>query len=413
MFGLIIRNSGYKLISGSIEKVLFLVLTVVISRVLGKEGLGTYSFVFAFIGLLYVLVDFGVGKHMVVRLSRDPKAHSVFIETFCFRLLMNIVLFFLINILFLFFEYSDDLRTYIWVVYFFNLLGSLLNVMLSVFQAFQQMKYEAFIFLVRSFVTVILACVLILGGFGIISLFFSFLIGQSIAFIMTYYFFVRRFWHFRFAKINFSLPLLLDMLRYGFPFLINSVFILLVFRVDVFMIKEIQSIGSVGLYKAATSVIFNSMFILSSFLSAAFPAFSSLHKNNRFKMRKIYRRLLGFLVIMNLAGSAAIFIFSEVIVRLLYGRAFLDAVPALKILSVAGFFIHIILYNVTFLNSIKRSLLNAKIFFLGLLLNLVLNYFLIRSLDFLGAAIATLITFSLIFIIQMVVVWRLYAAKKM
>ena len=69
-FGLVFRNAGFLFVSDVITRLLSFVLFLFIARVLGQNGLGNYSFIFAFAGLSVIISDIGVSTFFLRETSR-------------------------------------------------------------------------------------------------------------------------------------------------------------------------------------------------------------------------------------------------------------------------------------------------------------------------------------------------------
>ncbi|MBC7109271.1 MAG: oligosaccharide flippase family protein, partial [Methanomassiliicoccales archaeon] len=69
----LIKNAGWLFSAEVISKLLAYGVVVLLSRTLGPEGLGQYSFIFYYVGLLGIFSDLGVGYYLMREVARDRK----------------------------------------------------------------------------------------------------------------------------------------------------------------------------------------------------------------------------------------------------------------------------------------------------------------------------------------------------
>ncbi len=67
----LIKNAGWLFGAEIISKLLAYGVIVILSRTLGPEGLGQYSFIFYYVGLLGIFSDLGVSYYFMREVARD------------------------------------------------------------------------------------------------------------------------------------------------------------------------------------------------------------------------------------------------------------------------------------------------------------------------------------------------------
>jgi O-antigen/teichoic acid export membrane protein len=196
-------------------------------------------------------------------------------------------------------------------------------------------------------------------------------------------------------KLDFSFLKRIAMESYPYAL---AIFLMTVYtRVDAVMIERMleDGEGETGIYAGAYRLLDASNMIGFLFAGLLLPMFARMLKDG-----EDYRDLLRFSLQIILAGAIAlslpVYFFREEIMVLLYkeGTAYWGTVMGWLILSfIAGCVIYV--YSALLTAGEKLMRMN-RIFVVGVLLNIILNYFLIQSDKAAGAALATLLTQSFI-----------------
>jgi O-antigen/teichoic acid export membrane protein len=182
------------------------------------------------------------------------------------------------------------------------------------------------------------------------------------------------------------------------PFFALTASGLLYTRIDLLMLKTMDSNQAAGLYNAAYKIIFFLFVIPVSVRSAIYPMLSNYHKNQQDKLLFAISKTIKYMMIISTLISILIFLYADSIINLLFGKEFIISAECLKILI--WMFIPYCGYIITmyYLNARGDVKYVMKISILGLVLNILLNYYLIPAYSLKGAAIATLITEIIVFI---------------
>lgn len=167
------------------------------------------------------------------------------------------------------------------------------------------------------------------------------------------------------------------------------------FRIDSFMIAYYKGVSDVGIYNVAYS-IFQSALVLPTFImNAYYPVM--LKSLSKVKLVSIILAGLA------LAGTLTALFLAPFLVKLLTGGAFDGSVTSLRILSLGfpAFFISALL--MWFLVTKGQYKQMMTVYFIGLLINFLLNYFFIPQYSFLAASWTTVFSEYLILIMQVFV----------
>ena len=163
------------------------------------------------------------------------------------------------------------------------------------------------------------------------------------------------------------------------------------FRIDTIMLGLLSSKAEVGLYSVAFNLMEGTFFIPSIVMAAIFPGLSQTKQ-----FLNYFRKGLLMLSLTGIAVGGAVFLFAEIIIQMFFAQEFQGSGEVLKILALA---IPIIFWGYLMTQSLVA--LDHNRIYLGItafavLLNVLLNYWLIPEYGAEGAAIATVITEALI-----------------
>lgn len=198
-------------------------------------------------------------------------------------------------------------------------------------------------------------------------------------------------------KVNFIIndtdkKLYIEILKYSLYCCLTNFTSTLMMLLDVTCIScFIGDASIVATYKTATQIPTAMMFVPSSIIIFVYPYLAENNQNWKWLRSKVKMLLLGVFAI-NFCIASVVFVFAPVIVKILWGEKYMDAVLVLRILTVN--FVITGTFNKVYGNlmvAIKKVKVNlAKtVVFSGL--NVILNIFLIREYGSTGAAIATVI----------------------
>jgi len=171
--------------------------------------------------------------------------------------------------------------------------------------------------------------------------------------------------------------------------LTNSVSQIL-YLIDIFLIGMIMNSNTIiASYKTATIIPFNMNFISISIMVFAYPYFASKYDQKQIVKHYFYKLQIGLLAISTLIGTL-LYIFAPFVISFLFGTKYADSVTPFRIL-LFGFVIastfRIPAGNL--LLSLKKVNINLNIAILSGIVNIGMNYFMIKKFGAIGAAIST------------------------
>lgn len=185
-----------------------------------------------------------------------------------------------------------------------------------------------------------------------------------------------------------------DLIPFSIPLAISTMMALLFVDADTLLLAYFQPATEVGLYAVIYPLSALLMIFLNSFTFLSMPALSELHAQNQsLRMRKMYLVITKWIFIPTFPIFLALFFFPDTLIQFFFGHDYVVASVGLSILSL-GFLFHILtgVNESTLLAIGKTKYILANTTAAGIL-NIFLNLILIPQYSFIGAAVATTISY--------------------
>ncbi|MGC1121728.1 MAG: flippase [Candidatus Methanofastidiosia archaeon] len=199
-----------------------------------------------------------------------------------------------------------------------------------------------------------------------------------------------------------------ELLLFSIP-LFGTVFLAQIMKwTDVLMLGYFTPPDQVGLYNGAIPICVSIPVFLNSAGFIFIPVLSVLYSHGQFlEMKKTYSILTKWIFSATLPLFLVIFIFAPQVLTLLFGADYQQASTALRILS-AGYMFHVstgpIGQNLVIFGRPRLIMANNVA---GVVVNIILNFFLIPRYGINGAAIATSSTYVALNVLALLQVYRI------
>ncbi|MEE3225060.1 MAG: polysaccharide biosynthesis C-terminal domain-containing protein, partial [Bacteroidota bacterium] len=192
------------------------------------------------------------------------------------------------------------------------------------------------------------------------------------------------------------------VLKATIPIAISAFGFYMLISIDVFFLKRYTNFETLAYYGTSIKIIFlisTLINVMGSYLSVRI---ADLFVTDQVALQAVLKKGVRVIVGLALGLSVILFVFAAEILGV-FGAAYQEAVPALRIL-IAGHFMST-LFGVTqvYLNMTKKQVVLQYILIIAVVINAILNAILIPKYGMLGAAVAS--AFSVIFWNGCAVVW--------
>ncbi|MEK6645064.1 MAG: flippase [Candidatus Firestonebacteria bacterium] len=389
-FKKVVKNTGI-LISGRFVTILiYIFITVCLTRYLGSVEFGKYSLVYAYLSFFTLISIFGIDKIIVKEIVQDSEKASELIGTsliLCAVLSSISIILSLIIVNFL--NYPAEIKNFIYIASLGLFFISASAVYTSVFQAHLQQKYQVIVEVISKTIAVLVVIFLILLK---AKLLYFFILDVFIAIVILFgnKFFAKYFIK---PKFNIDLKIWLSLLKNSWPLALSSFFTIIIMRIDQMILYQAKGFESVGLYSAIVRIVESFNIIPVAFGLSVFPLLTKHYLGEKALLRDTYEKSLKYISFIMVPIVILIAIFSKYIIFLLYGKQFLASQNALFILmwSSLWYFTGVLFAQVLLATGNQKFILISASS--DALFNVVLNLILIPKYGIIGASIATTISY--------------------
>ncbi|WP_430515169.1 flippase [Pyrococcus woesei] len=387
----LIKNAGWLFGAEIISKLLAYGVIVILSRTLGPESLGQYSFIFYYVELLGVFSDLGVSYYLMREVAKDKgKLRELLPDVLGFKIFLAFLNFLIIVGITFFLPKPRWMKVLIVLAGAEAMLTWLSYLFVRIMYAHEVTKYEAMAKTIERLWAFIVGGAVLFYTRRLASFIYTLLIGYSIRE------FLRIKFGFKFisfeVEVNFDYRSWISLLRRSYPFWLIGLFTLIYYRTDMVMLSLMKGDYETGIYRAAYTLIEASLFIPNIVVSTTMPSMTRLWKNDRKTLSILFKKSVQILLGIGILGTSGYYIFARLGIYMIFGSKFLPSVSVLKILAFALPFIFLNSLLGSFMNAIGKELMFTKITGFTALLNVVLNYFLIPQYGAIGATLATVIS---------------------
>lgn len=399
----IFKNTIWLALGEGISRIFSILLLVYAARALGPQEFGVFGFAFAIVTMLAILSDFGISDIATRELARDRNIEQEYSGILFLKIILTTVALFLIGIISFFVSQDQYVRKVIWILAVYVLATNFLMTLYAFFRARQQMQYEAGI---KVFLAVLLAA----AGFFLISrhpsaeaLSYAFLGTALVTVFLTLILFSR---FIKSIKIVWAPKTWKKFLKFSWPLGLAMVFGVIYIRVDAVMMGLWGQITEVGWYDAAYRIIGPAIIVMTLISMGFYPALSRFFKESKDKLQELWNLQLEIMILLGAPLTFGGFVVAPGLVHFLYGASYAPAILAFQFLIfVAGLNFLYNPYGMALLisNQQKKHLWAISI---AALTNVVLNLILIPRFSLYGAAIATVITYVLLLVLEVEFVRR-------
>lgn len=368
-----------------------LAATFYIARSLGPKNFGEISYAQSIISILAIL---GAISQVLYRdVIKNPKDENRILGTAWALMLANAFLISALSLIYVLIVPHDKLTAWVLAILCIGQFFTPFSVIRNVFLAKTETKWLSIITLIIHVFLSVLKILIIAAGEGVLALAAIMALEHVIsamALVVLYTYTHKGKITKWFADSRYAKKLISD----SFPMIIVSIGAILAARIDQVFLKNMLDISTVGLYSVAVQLSEVWQYLPGVIITAIFPAvINAKTYKNIYKKRIIF--MISSFALYGIAISLVISTFAPYIITKIYGEEFYLSASILRVYiwsltpMILGFVVsHILIAENFKLEQVISSLIPA-------FLNIILNIILIPKFGAIGAAWATLISYSL------------------
>lgn len=385
------RNTVILTSAQIVEKVINFFIVVLLARHLGAEVFGQYGFASSFVLLFNVFVGLGFAvlcnREISRRMTEAPRILTAALVPMIFSSLMALAV--IGSAIYI--SKSGQLRVVeaVMILALEMIANNVAGIFDSVTRANERMLYSALPSVLRSGLILGLYAIMLPLGIGLTEV-CGIVLCSSVMRLVLHVLLCRRVFGVVPSSV-FDGKLAWRLLKESYPMALTSMFIIIYYKIDAVMLSYMRSDTEVGLYSTASALAFGVVFIAGNFQQAVFPALTKLYMNEKDRLGHVYRESFKYLGMLGMPLAVGLCVLAPRIIMLVYGERYLEAAPAMQVLTGAMLFMFVNGLMGYMLIAVDGQKIFMKIVAAGALLNVVLNIILIPRYGITGAAVATVV----------------------
>ncbi|MCX8009783.1 MAG: flippase [Ignavibacteria bacterium] len=385
------KNSFFSFVSITSRLVANVLAFWIIARFYGPETFGQFTFAHTLSIIFVLFADFGLDILLTTELAKNKnKAIYIFQQLFSLKLVFCLIALIIFWVIAIFYTPSFQAKLLILIFSFYTVFTAIINFLCALFKGFEKLRYETNVSLFINLSLLILIILPIIFKVSIIFIAFSFVITRVLGFFVGVYYSFRLLPNITFNfKIGNIKEIKDKVVVFGVHLLLSNLF----FQIDTILLAFWKDEYNVGIYQAAFKVVLLTLVIPDIFNNSLIPTLTRIYSENNYLWKRFGELMNKSLFIIALPISIILFVFAEQIIHLIYGaKGFTDSISILRIFAVILLIRFSLETYAMMLTTSNRQKVRMKIVILGILINLIADYFLIPIYGAYGAGISALIT---------------------
>ncbi|MBN1964492.1 MAG: flippase [Anaerolineae bacterium] len=390
---LIITNTFWLFVDRLLNLVFSFIIGSWVANYLGPDAWGLLGYAMSFVAAFITFAALGLDNIVVRALVRaNTSAETILGTVFLLRLLAAVLTFLIVVMIIWQLESDESIRLLVLIA-----AGNLITVPFSTidlwFQAQVRSKHIVWVRNIALLASNAAKIILIFGqasvlAFAVANLLFQLMITVGFLLVLIYHRQSMMRWRVSWRVAQ-------DLLRDAWPLIIAGIATTLYLRIDQVILGDLIDAGAVGTYAAAVRLTELWYFVPVAVATSLYPA---IVRSREYLEDSAYRqRIQAFYDLiagLGILATLLTLLFGPALIRMLFGTAFVDAIPILQVHTWSLVFTHL---NVArsrwlFAENLTGVLMVSNV--LGASINVALNLWLIPQLGGLGAAWATVISYA-------------------
>lgn len=379
------------------------ILTIALARLLDPDAYGLLFLAISVVGTVKHFSELGIARSAARYIAKyketDPSQLDHVLK---FSLILNVSTLSIICFLFLAgHRYiatligEPDLVPFLSLGVWFIAFGTLATYVRKTLQGFEAIEIGAVLQAANRGTKLVLALALVLLGYGAIGALIGYIVGFMVTAVTGFIYLYFRYY--RTAQTGDRIPGLRRQIgEYALPLTATSTADVLDKRIDTILVGFFIGPVSVAYYTIGKQVITFVQTPMSALGFTLSPTYEAQRvKGNPDTAARIYEQALSYSLLLYVPAAAGLILVAEPLVELVFGNQYLGAVPVLQVLAVYALLRTVTTLTSSGLDYLGRAQERAVAKIVTSVLNAILNVLLIPSIGVLGAAIATVITYSI------------------
>jgi O-antigen/teichoic acid export membrane protein len=196
-------------------------------------------------------------------------------------------------------------------------------------------------------------------------------------------------------KLRARLKWIKKLLHDAWPLALSGIAATIYLRIDKIMIGQMLGAHDVGIYTAATRLAEAWYFLPISIMASLYPAIIKSIKNKSIDPDKRMQQIYNMMTLMGYIVGIGTTLFAAPVVTLLFGSEYQQSAQVLTMYIWSGIFVNIAMGKSAYLKAMNYTKIQFVSTAFGAIVNISLNLIFIDRYGVIGAAWATIISYSI------------------
>lgn len=383
----IFKNASYLGIVQLVNYVFPLITVPYVSRIIGPEGYGIINYATTFVGYFSLLIAYGfdlTGTRKIVKYLEQPsKINQIVSEILTARILLFIISIFLFILALIYFKpIQDDIG--VAIILFVGCIATVISPQF-IFQAYEELTIFAKLNFFRGLLNVILVFFLVKEAkdysiLAVLSSIFLIVTNSLLCWLS-----IRKFGiNYRLVKLQRAIKLLNEEKIVFF----STVVISLYTTTNVIILGWFASKAEVGYYTVSQMLLGMAVSVISAPISLAiYPHIGKSFSVSKEHGIEAVKQILPIVFYITFGVSLALLLFAPIVIRLLYGKKFDEAIAVLQILSFQPLIIGISnVFGIQVMLNMGLDKLFFRTTFIASILGVILSIYMSKYYSYIGTA---------------------------
>ncbi|MFH1192473.1 MAG: flippase [bacterium] len=394
------KNTSYFTIANILQKIIAFIYFAVISRMIGPDNLGKYTFALSFTAIFAIFIDIGLEKVLIRESAKNlENAQNYFSNALGIKIPLLFLVAFVIFIITKLQPYPLITKQLIYIAVFIMAFDSFILTMECIIRGNQTLKYESISIVSYQVITMIIGIGGLLLGRSIKVLVIALLTASIFRFFFTFIILIKKYKIY--PKITYDKDIIKFLLKTIVPFAIAGLFLRIYTCADSILLYYLKGDIAVGFYSVPYRATAAFQFIPMAFVATLLPALSLFYVSSKDLLKRTFEKSLFFLTIISIPISFGIIALSKEIIIKFFGVAYTPSILALQILMTTLFFMFLDFPCGTLLNASNNEKINTYLMGGAMVINIISNLILIPRFGFIGSSVAMIISTLFLMILRM------------
>lgn len=381
------KNAGWIIGEKVAQMMISLVVSLLTARYLGPSNYGLINYATSFTSFFAAICTLGINSLLVKELVDRPQKEGEVLGTALVlqaisSLLSAITIVAVASII----DRDEPITILVVALCSLGLLFQIGNVFNYWFQRHLKSKYTAMIAFVAYIATSVYRIVLMVSGSNVT----WFALAASVDHVCVAALLLLCYRKNNGQRLVFSWEYGKDLLSRSKHFILSGMMVAIYAQSDKLMLKQMLDVTQTGYYATASSVNGMWCFILSAIIQSMYPSVMEAHRAGDEELfKKKNRQMYAIIFYVSMAAAVMFSIFANLIIRILYGKAYLAAAMPLRIICWYTAFSYLGVAREAWVVSKNKQKYLVPVYIAAAVTNVILNCFLIPLWGVNGAALAS------------------------